>query len=208
MVALTLVFRDIVNLLIAWRISVISYFRFCFDCIDNWSTITNLCPLCQNEFQLITCVPVSYFSFCLGEYILLSNASETCVASVSVLPDLFANWSCILIFLCKMKMHVVYCQFHTASNLDAYELVTLGVWHYWNQQKWWGLGFQVSRLISIVLTCNKLILWIINNYWVLTLSQRWWLVCWRERQHTFLSILLHWWRCNCSLAYQLVLYVY
>ncbi|XP_065858571.1 uncharacterized protein At4g10930 isoform X2 [Euphorbia lathyris] len=31
---------------------------FCFDCIDNWATITNLCPLCQNEFQLITCVPV------------------------------------------------------------------------------------------------------------------------------------------------------
>ncbi|KAL2926543.1 PHD and RING finger domain-containing protein 1 [Bienertia sinuspersici] len=31
---------------------------FCFACIDNWSTITNLCPLCQNEFQLITCVPV------------------------------------------------------------------------------------------------------------------------------------------------------
>lgn len=34
-------------------------FRFCFTCIDNWATITNLCPLCQNEFQLITCVPVS-----------------------------------------------------------------------------------------------------------------------------------------------------
>ncbi|XP_021801195.1 E3 ubiquitin-protein ligase DTX3L-like, partial [Prunus avium] len=32
---------------------------FCFACIDNWATITNLCPLCQNEFQLITCVPVS-----------------------------------------------------------------------------------------------------------------------------------------------------
>lgn len=31
---------------------------FCFTCIDNWATITNLCPLCQNEFQLITCVPV------------------------------------------------------------------------------------------------------------------------------------------------------
>ncbi|WVZ25547.1 hypothetical protein V8G54_004091 [Vigna mungo] len=31
---------------------------FCFVCIDNWATITNLCPLCQNEFQLITCVPV------------------------------------------------------------------------------------------------------------------------------------------------------
>ncbi|KAL5814436.1 hypothetical protein ACOSQ4_025077 [Xanthoceras sorbifolium] len=31
---------------------------FCFACIDNWSTITNLCPLCQGEFQLITCVPV------------------------------------------------------------------------------------------------------------------------------------------------------
>ncbi|KAL9260348.1 hypothetical protein AKJ16_DCAP09639 [Drosera capensis] len=30
---------------------------FCFECIDNWSTITNLCPLCSNEFQLITCVP-------------------------------------------------------------------------------------------------------------------------------------------------------
>ncbi|WOH15143.1 hypothetical protein DCAR_0934680 [Daucus carota subsp. sativus] len=31
---------------------------YCFSCIDNWATITNLCPLCQNEFQLITCVPV------------------------------------------------------------------------------------------------------------------------------------------------------
>ncbi|XP_019057230.1 PREDICTED: uncharacterized protein At4g10930 [Tarenaya hassleriana] len=31
---------------------------FCFECIDNWSTIMNLCPLCQSEFQLITCVPV------------------------------------------------------------------------------------------------------------------------------------------------------
>ncbi|GAV88783.1 PHD domain-containing protein/zf-C3HC4_2 domain-containing protein [Cephalotus follicularis] len=31
---------------------------FCFVCIDNWATITNLCPLCQSEFQLITCVPV------------------------------------------------------------------------------------------------------------------------------------------------------
>ncbi|CAN8246537.1 unnamed protein product [Cochlearia groenlandica] len=32
---------------------------FCFECIDNWSTIMNLCPLCQKEFQLITCVPVN-----------------------------------------------------------------------------------------------------------------------------------------------------
>ncbi|XWS50104.1 hypothetical protein CRYUN_Cryun12cG0060000 [Craigia yunnanensis] len=31
---------------------------FCFACIDNWATITNLCPLCQSEFQLITCVPL------------------------------------------------------------------------------------------------------------------------------------------------------
>lgn len=31
---------------------------FCFTCIDNWSTITTLCPLCKNEFQLITCLPV------------------------------------------------------------------------------------------------------------------------------------------------------
>ncbi|KAI6707052.1 hypothetical protein NL676_010014 [Syzygium grande] len=31
---------------------------FCFTCIDNWATITNLCPLCQSEFLLITCVPV------------------------------------------------------------------------------------------------------------------------------------------------------
>ncbi|KAK3003390.1 hypothetical protein RJ639_019385 [Escallonia herrerae] len=34
------------------------YTSFCFSCIDNWATITSLCPLCQNEFQLITCVPV------------------------------------------------------------------------------------------------------------------------------------------------------
>ncbi|XP_028181490.1 uncharacterized protein LOC114368396, partial [Glycine soja] len=38
--------------------SVHLFHRFCFICIDNWATITNLCPLCQNEFQLITCVPV------------------------------------------------------------------------------------------------------------------------------------------------------
>ncbi|XP_058095916.1 uncharacterized protein At4g10930 isoform X2 [Magnolia sinica] len=31
---------------------------FCFACIDNWATITNLCPLCKCEFQLITCIPV------------------------------------------------------------------------------------------------------------------------------------------------------
>lgn len=31
---------------------------FCFACIDNWATITNLCPFCKNEFQLITCLPV------------------------------------------------------------------------------------------------------------------------------------------------------
>ncbi|XP_068644257.1 uncharacterized protein At4g10930 [Aristolochia californica] len=31
---------------------------FCFSCIDNWAAITNLCPLCKNEFQMITCIPV------------------------------------------------------------------------------------------------------------------------------------------------------
>ncbi|XP_074580177.1 uncharacterized protein At4g10930 isoform X2 [Curcuma longa] len=31
---------------------------FCFACIDNWATITNCCPICKNEFQLITCLPV------------------------------------------------------------------------------------------------------------------------------------------------------
>ncbi|CAA6665739.1 unnamed protein product [Spirodela intermedia] len=33
---------------------------FCFACIDNWATITNLCPICKNEFQLITCLPVRF----------------------------------------------------------------------------------------------------------------------------------------------------
>ncbi|XP_078431339.1 RING/U-box protein [Wolffia australiana] len=31
---------------------------FCFACIDNWAAITNLCPICKMEFQLITCLPV------------------------------------------------------------------------------------------------------------------------------------------------------
>lgn len=31
---------------------------FCFACVDSWATITNLCPICRNEFQLITCLPV------------------------------------------------------------------------------------------------------------------------------------------------------
>ncbi|XP_042383345.1 uncharacterized protein At4g10930-like isoform X1 [Zingiber officinale] len=31
---------------------------FCFACIDNWATITNCCPICKNEFRLITCLPV------------------------------------------------------------------------------------------------------------------------------------------------------
>ncbi|XP_042505109.1 uncharacterized protein LOC122081834 isoform X3 [Macadamia integrifolia] len=32
--------------------------RFCFACIDNWATITDVCPFCQEGFQLITCIPV------------------------------------------------------------------------------------------------------------------------------------------------------
>lgn len=31
---------------------------FCFKCIDNWAVITNLCPLCKAQFEIITCVPV------------------------------------------------------------------------------------------------------------------------------------------------------
>ncbi|KAF0918108.1 hypothetical protein E2562_022695 [Oryza meyeriana var. granulata] len=31
---------------------------FCYTCIDNWSAITNRCPLCKSEFQRITCTPV------------------------------------------------------------------------------------------------------------------------------------------------------
>lgn len=31
---------------------------FCYTCIDNWSAITNRCPLCKSEFQHITCTPV------------------------------------------------------------------------------------------------------------------------------------------------------
>ncbi|KAL6615950.1 hypothetical protein ACP70R_038220 [Stipagrostis hirtigluma subsp. patula] len=31
---------------------------FCYTCIDNWSAITNRCPLCKIEFQHITCTPV------------------------------------------------------------------------------------------------------------------------------------------------------
>ncbi|KAF3787526.1 Uncharacterized protein EJ110_NYTH17496 [Nymphaea thermarum] len=54
---------------------------FCFTCVDNWATITNFCPLCKNEFKLITCIPVydtigglkgkectisRYHAFCVG----------------------------------------------------------------------------------------------------------------------------------------------
>ncbi|KAG8077748.1 hypothetical protein GUJ93_ZPchr0007g3408 [Zizania palustris] len=31
---------------------------FCYTCIDNWSAITNCCPLCKSEFQHITCTSV------------------------------------------------------------------------------------------------------------------------------------------------------
>lgn len=31
---------------------------FCYTCIDNWSAITNRCPLCKIEFQHITSTPV------------------------------------------------------------------------------------------------------------------------------------------------------
>jgi hypothetical protein len=56
------------------------FFRFCFGCIDNWATITNLCPLCQNEFQSITCVPVSDLRFC-KHYPPLSFYSKFCCFS-------------------------------------------------------------------------------------------------------------------------------
>lgn len=53
-------------------------FRFCFACIDNWATITNLCPLCQNEFQLITCVPVSAMKLLIDCFCLLCYDSFCC----------------------------------------------------------------------------------------------------------------------------------
>nr|AAC33953.1 contains similarity to C3HC4-type zinc fingers (Pfam:zf-C3HC4.hmm, score: 34.87) [Arabidopsis thaliana] len=55
---------------------------FCFECIDNWSTIMNLCPLCQREFQLITCVPV----FDSGES---SKVDEDLFACLNYLSGLF-----------------------------------------------------------------------------------------------------------------------
>ncbi|OVA00961.1 zinc finger protein [Macleaya cordata] len=53
---------------------------FCFACIDNWATITSLCPLCQKEFQLITCVPV-YDTIGSGKVDddLLSGDDEWCI---------------------------------------------------------------------------------------------------------------------------------
>ncbi|CAM6112665.1 unnamed protein product [Calypogeia fissa] len=33
---------------------------FCFSCIDDWATVTNLCPLCKARFRFITCLPVGY----------------------------------------------------------------------------------------------------------------------------------------------------
>ncbi|XP_043718186.1 uncharacterized protein At4g10930 isoform X2 [Telopea speciosissima] len=51
-----------------WKLKPMGYWKklilklgmmlFCFACIDNWATVTNICPLCQREFQLITCIPV------------------------------------------------------------------------------------------------------------------------------------------------------
>ncbi|CAM6078942.1 unnamed protein product [Sphagnum tenellum] len=31
---------------------------FCFSCIDNWSSVSNFCPLCKLQFRFISCLPV------------------------------------------------------------------------------------------------------------------------------------------------------
>nr|GEW15469.1 zinc finger, FYVE/PHD-type [Tanacetum cinerariifolium] len=76
---------------------------FCFSCINNWASITNLCPLCQNEFQLIICVP------CLKKngYAVLSKVNtaykvgffglDTAYGSKGILR--IGNWSNV--FSCK-----------------------------------------------------------------------------------------------------------
>ncbi|XP_011626307.2 uncharacterized protein At4g10930 isoform X1 [Amborella trichopoda] len=58
---------------------------FCFACIDNWATITNLCPLCKNEFQLITCVPVydTIGSITHEENSLVSKDNDWCIQGKS-----------------------------------------------------------------------------------------------------------------------------
>ncbi|KAH9544419.1 hypothetical protein CY35_13G118900 [Sphagnum magellanicum] len=30
---------------------------FCFSCIDNWSSVSNFCPLCKLQFRFISCLP-------------------------------------------------------------------------------------------------------------------------------------------------------
>ncbi|PKA45738.1 Uncharacterized protein AXF42_Ash011079 [Apostasia shenzhenica] len=53
---------------------------FCFACIDNWATITNLCPICKSDFQLITCLPVFDTIGCLrSEKHALSSNADWCV---------------------------------------------------------------------------------------------------------------------------------
>ncbi|CAN6444747.1 unnamed protein product [Victoria cruziana] len=53
---------------------------FCFTCIDNWATITNFCPLCKNEFQLITCIPVyDTIGSLKGEECTISRDDDWCV---------------------------------------------------------------------------------------------------------------------------------
>ncbi|XP_072966324.1 uncharacterized protein At4g10930 isoform X1 [Typha angustifolia] len=54
---------------------------FCFTCIDNWATITNRCPLCKNEFQYITCLPVydTTGSIIPEEHSLSRGADDWCI---------------------------------------------------------------------------------------------------------------------------------
>ena len=30
--------------------------KFCFECIHNWSKVTNICPICKKAFKKITAV--------------------------------------------------------------------------------------------------------------------------------------------------------
>lgn len=46
--------------MVYWSFCIGLVSRFCFDCIDNWSTVSNLCPLCKLQFRFIS---VSYNAY-------------------------------------------------------------------------------------------------------------------------------------------------
>jgi hypothetical protein len=51
--------------------------RYCFDCIENWSSVSNQCPLCKLQFRFISVSVLQTYLFVFPLLLVLWDALES-----------------------------------------------------------------------------------------------------------------------------------